>query len=229
VSRAEADDLARMAEVALQVAEEAAAVAQAGFRARPNVEHKGVHDLVTEFDRRFHQPVPPLRTASLGAFDPPRDAGRSGRGSPTWSAVAIGALVVVLIFLGVSWIVGRGGDSAPLTGPTGPAATAAPTASPTPARTTDRPPAARTPLVVVVRLRATGGSSWVSVTGSDGAAKFAGILADGQAREFRDARELSVRFGNASAVRVTQNGKDVGSPRCGTQVCTVAFGLPAAG
>ena len=33
---------------------------------------------------------------------------------------------------------------------------------------------------------------------------------DGQAREFRDARQLSVRFGNSPAVRVTQNGKDVG-------------------
>lgn len=66
MSRAEADDLARMAEVALQVAEEAAAVAQAGFRARPSVEHKGVHDLVTEFDRRSEE----LLVARLGALTP---------------------------------------------------------------------------------------------------------------------------------------------------------------
>lgn len=185
--------------------------------------------LIAEFDRRFHQPVPALRTASLGSFDPPRDAGRSGRGSPTWSSVAIAALVVVLLFLGVSWLVGRGGDPAPLAGPSASPTTAASTTGPTPARSTSRPPAAPTPAVVIVRLRATGGSSWVSVTGSDGAAKFAGILAEGQAKEFRDGKELSVRFGNASAVRVTQNGKDVGTPRCGTQVCTVAFGLPATG
>ena len=38
--------------------------------------------LVEEFDRRFHQPVPALRTAPLGSFEPPRDAGRSGRQSP---------------------------------------------------------------------------------------------------------------------------------------------------
>ena len=38
--------------------------------------------LVEEFDRRFHQPVPALRTAPLGAFEPPRDAGRAGRRGP---------------------------------------------------------------------------------------------------------------------------------------------------
>ena len=186
--------------------------------------------LVEEFDRRFHQPVPPLRTASLGSFDPPRDAGRSGRGSPTWSSVAIGALAVVLLFLGVSWVVGRGGDDGtgtPLGAPSTASSSARSTTAPAP--TTTRPPAAPAPRVVVVRLRATGGSSWVSVTGSDGAEKFQGILADGQAREFRDGKQLSIRFGNSFVVRVTQNGKDVGAPRCGSQVCTVAFGLPTTG
>jgi cytoskeletal protein RodZ len=186
--------------------------------------------LVEEFDRRFHQPVPPLRTAPLGAFDPPRDAGRSGRGSPTWSSVAIGALLVVLIFLGVSWVVGRGGDEdpgAPLAAPTSTAGSTPPPATTAPATTA--PPAAPVPKVVIVTLRAAAGSSWVSVTGSDGSAKFSGVLAAGQAKEFRDAKRLSVRFGNSPAVRVTQNGKDVGAPRCGAQVCTVDFGLPTAG
>lgn len=185
--------------------------------------------LVEEFDRRFHQPVPPLRTAPLGSFDPPRDAGRSGRGSPTWSSVAIGALVVVLIFLGASWLVGRGGSDpgSPVAAPTS-TTSAAPTTT-TPAPTTTRPPAAPAPKVVIVTLRAAAGSSWVSVTGSDGSAKFQGVLAQGQAKEFRDAKQLSVRFGNSPAVRVTANGKDVGAPRCGAQVCTVDFGLPTAG
>lgn len=181
--------------------------------------------LVAEFDRRFHQPVPALRTSSVGSFEPPRDAGRSGRGSPTWASVAAGILVVVLLFLGASWLIGRGGDGdasgSPAPSTAAPATTTSvapsPTASPTPK------PA---PKVVVVRLRATGGSSWVSVTGSKGAV-FEGILSDGQAREFRDAKQLSVRFGNSPAIRVTANGKEVGAPRCPAQVCTVAFGLPA--
>ncbi len=186
--------------------------------------------LVEEFDRRFHQPVPALRTAPLGAFDPPRDAGRSGRGSPTWASVAAGVLAVVVIVLTASWLLGRGGDDA--AGTPSPQAVATTTPSTTasgPASTASRPKPAPGPArEVVVRLRATGGSSWVSVTGSNGSSIFEGILADGQAREFRDARQLSVRFGNSSAVRVTQNGRDVGAPRCPGQVCPVAFGLPAA-
>lgn len=183
--------------------------------------------LVEEFDRRFHQPVPALRTAPLGSFDPPRDAGRSGRGSPTWASVAVGALVLVIIFLGASWLVGRGDDAGtPAPQATGSTSAApATTPAPTPTATKTKPAAT----VVVVQLRALGGSSWVSVTASDGRPVFEGILQDGQSRQFRDAKQLSVRFGNAPAVRVTQNGKDIGVPRCDKQVCTVAFGLPAAG
>jgi cytoskeletal protein RodZ len=183
--------------------------------------------LVEEFDRRFHQPVPALRTAPLGSFEPPRDAGRSGRRSPTWASVAAGVLVVVVIFLGVSWFVGRGGDDAagaPQAITT--SAAAAPTTTPAPKPSATAKPA---PKGVVLRLRASGGSSWVSVTNSHGNQLFQGILADGTAKEFRDATKLSVRFGNSPAVRVTQNGKDVGAPRCDRQVCTVAFGSPTAG
>jgi hypothetical protein len=186
--------------------------------------------LVEEFDRRFHQPVPALRTAPLGAFDPPRDAGRSGRGSPTWASVAAGVMAVVVIFLGASWLIGRNdNDASGVPGPraVGPTATVS---TPAPRPTASRPKPVPEPVkVVVVRLRATGGSSWLSVTGSKGEALFQGTLADGEAREFRDSRQLSVRFGNSPAVRVTQNGKDLGAPRCPAQVCTVAFGLPAAG
>ena len=187
--------------------------------------------LVAEFDRRFHQPVPALRTAPLGSIDPPRDGRRSRRGSPTWASVAAGALAVIVVFLGASWVIGRGGDDA--SGTPAPQAVGTTTA-PAPTTSAPRPTAAPKPVPpaatgVVLRLRATGGSSWLSVTGSNGAPIFQGTLADGQAREFRDAKLLSVRFGNSPAVRVTQNGRDVGAPRCPKQVCTVAFGLPAAG
>jgi cytoskeletal protein RodZ len=186
--------------------------------------------LIEEFDRRFHQPVPALRTAPLGSFEPPRDAGRSGRQSPTWASVAVGVLVVVVIFLAASWLVGRdGGDASGSPAAQAAATTAAPPSTPAPTPTASRKPPAPAPKGVVLRLRATGGSSWVSVTGSAGAQLYQGILTDGTAREFRDARQLSVRFGNSPAVRVTQNGRDMGAPRCDRQVCTIAFGSPTAG
>ena len=184
--------------------------------------------LVEEFDRRFHQPVPALRTAPLGSFEPPRDAGRSGRQSPPWASVAAGVLVVVVLFLGASWIVGRshdgGASGAPLAAATSPAATTSPAPSPTTA--SPRPPVYRG---VVLRLQASGGASWVSVRSSTGTEIYQGVLTDGMAKEFRDDTKLSVRFGNSVAVRVTQNGRDLGSPQCQRHVCTVAFGLPSAG
>ena len=182
--------------------------------------------LVAEFDRRFHHPVPALTTSSLPSFDPPRDAGRSGRQSPSWASVAVGVLAVAVLLLGASWLIGRGDSPDPVGAiPAPSSATATSTASPTPRPTRRAAPVAG----VTLRLRATGGSSWVSVTASDGSQLFQGILDNGDAREFKDARQLSVRFGNSPAVRVVQNGRDVGPPRCDTQVCTVAFGPAAAG
>ena len=183
--------------------------------------------LVAEFDRRFHQPVPALTTSSLASFDPPRDAGRSGRQSPSWASVAIGVMAVAVLLLGTSWLLGRGDG-----GPDQVGAIPAPTtAVTTPAPSPTVKPSKAPPRVqgVTLRLRAAGGSSWVSVTASNGSELFQGILSDGQAREFKDSRQLSVRFGNSPAVRVVQNGRDVGPPRCETQVCTVAFGPAAAG
>lgn len=186
--------------------------------------------LIEEFDRRFNQPVPALRTAPLGSFEPPRDAGRSGRQSPTWASVAAGVLVVVLLFLGASWIVGRGDDDpGSSVAQAVPTTAVAATTSPAPKPAVTPKPAAPAVRGVVLKLMASGGSSWVSVTASDGNQLFQGVLTDGSAKEFRDARQLSVRFGNSPAVRVTQNGRDMGAPRCDRQVCTVAFGSPAAG
>jgi hypothetical protein len=142
--------------------------------------------------------------------------------------VAAGVVVVAVLLLGGSWLLGRGDDGAQVGAIPAPGTSSATTG---PGPTTAKPPPTTAPPVpgVTLRLRATGGSSWVSVTSSNGSQLYQGILAEGQAKEFRDARQLSVRFGNSPAVRVVQNGRDVGAPRCDTQVCTVAFGPAAAG
>ena len=205
-----------------------AAYARGHIRSVAQVVGADPKPLVAEFDRRYGQPVPALTTSSLASFDPPRDAGRSGRQSPSWASVAAGVLAVAVLLLGASWLLGRGTGGPDQVGaipaPSSPATTSAPgpTAQPT------RPPAPRVQ-GVTLRLRATGGSSWVAVTASNGSQLYQGILGNGDAREFKDARQLSVRFGNSPAVRLVQNGRDIGAPRCDTQVCTVAFGPAAAG
>lgn len=185
--------------------------------------------LIEEFDRRSDEPVPALRTSPLGSFEPPKDASRAGRQSPRWAAVAAAVLALAVVFLGVNWLVGReSGPGTPVGAAPAPAtstATSSPPSSPAASRSPSRPPAQG----VTLRLRADGGSSWVSVRDSDGGEIFQGVLADGQARQFRDARRIDVRFGNSPAVRVTLNGRDVGAPRCAQQVCTVSFAPSAAG
>jgi cytoskeleton protein RodZ len=207
-----------------------AAYARGHLRSIAQVVGVDPRPLVEEFDRRFHQPVPALRTAPIGSFEPPRDAGRSGRQSPPWASVAAGVLVVVVLFLGASWIVGRGQDDgasrAPLAAATTPAVTTSAAPRPSPTKARPRPPAYRG---VVLRLQASGGQSWVSVRSSAGTEIYQGVLTDGMAKEFRDDTRLSVRFGNSDAVRVVQNGKDLGPPQCERQVCTVAFGIRSAG
>ncbi|WP_437277359.1 inositol monophosphatase family protein [Sorangium sp. So ce375] len=62
-------ELLELSGIALRVAEEAAALVQAGFRAGPRglrVEEKGPHDLVTQFDRASEE----LLVARLGALTP---------------------------------------------------------------------------------------------------------------------------------------------------------------
>ncbi|WP_437286741.1 inositol monophosphatase family protein [Sorangium sp. So ce406] len=59
-------ELLELTGIALRVAEEAATLVQAGFRACPRVEEKGPHDLVTEFDRASEE----LLIARLGALTP---------------------------------------------------------------------------------------------------------------------------------------------------------------
>lgn len=50
-------ELVGLAGVALAVAREAGELVSAGFRSRPHVDHKGRHDLVTEYDRRSQELV----------------------------------------------------------------------------------------------------------------------------------------------------------------------------
>ena len=63
---------------------------------------------------------------------------------------------------------------------------------------------------------------------SAGTEIYQGVITDGTAKEFRDDTRLSVRFGNSAAVRVIQNGRNMGSPPCGRHACTIAFDVPSA-
>jgi len=153
-------------------------------------------------------------------------------------ALLVGAaLVVLLVFLVVQVVgdlrsPGRGTDqvaspnqTSQTTPPTG---SSTPTTSPTTEPTTPggsststsaQPPAAG----VAVAMRFTG-DSWVSVRDSSGKELFSGLLGKGDKRKFSDGQSLRLTLGNAGAVRLTVNGKSLGSAGSKGQVVRLKFG-----
>ena len=130
---------------------------------------------------------------------------RSGRRGPSWLAVAI--ICVSIILLVSLW-----GLLRPAPDPAG----AQPAFVTTPARTTGtgaaaRPAAAR-PAARDVRVTLRyAGASWTLVT-ADGRVAFEGTPRPGQRRAFTAQRSLNVVLGNSAEVRLTVNGRDVGVP-----------------
>ncbi len=139
-------------------------------------------------------------------------------------ASAFVALLAIGVFVGL--LGGTGGNTAA----TKPPATASSSPSPSPAASQPQPQPSRTGSVaqvpqsgVSLRLRVLSGASWVRVTDTSGRIVFEGVLTSGSVKDFRDQKGLVVRYGNAPAVSVIQNGKDLGSPSCGALVCTKSY------
>jgi hypothetical protein len=76
---------------------------------------------------------------------------------------------------------------------------------------------------VTLRLQVTDAKSWVRVTNSGGAVVFQGVLDTGQVREFTDKAQLRVILGDAGAVRLTVNGKDLGPAGARGDVVRLVF------
>lgn len=119
--------------------------------------------------------------------------------------------------------------------PTAPRTT--PSAAASPAVST--PPATSGPPEVVafngvnVRVSVTGARCWVRATDLSNARKvlYQGVLERGTVRDFTATSKLSMTFGDAGAVTLTVNGRDLGSPGGSGKVVTIPFvpGNPGAG
>jgi cytoskeletal protein RodZ len=199
--------------------------------------------VVAEFDRQ-HAPVAPSAAEVLEA----ETTMRPERRTPNWAA-AMAVVVVVVLGIGVVQLLRGGGGS---TGEppraaavTTPAATRPVTPSPKPssasaAPTTSvsAPPAATASASssvvaqvppsaqgVTVQVTISGGKSWLSVTtGAAGTVAYEGILPAGSSRTFTDPTKIKLTIGNAGAVHLIVNGKDLGSPGSSGQVVHLSFG-----
>jgi hypothetical protein len=75
----------------------------------------------------------------------------------------------------------------------------------------------------IALIRVTTDRTWMSVSTLSGRLLFQGLLAAGQQRIFKDARGLRLTIGNAPAVDLVANGRDVGAPRSQGNVAHVTI------
>jgi cytoskeletal protein RodZ len=149
------------------------------------------------------------------AFEPETPVRFRERRAPNWSAAMVIAIVLVVIWGIVRVATGhdqhRSVERAAAPASARPAPT--PTASPTPAPRKD----------VTVRVKAKR-ASWLNVRDAKGKELFSGIIRAGQTEEWKSKKRIRLLIGNGGGVRVTVNGKDIGSPGETGQVIRLSYG-----
>jgi cytoskeleton protein RodZ len=161
------------------------------------------------------------------------------RSGPNWSAVMALALAVIVGVGVISFLANRPSPSSDVAGSPAPTPSASTRTTPptSPSTGTSGTPSAQpssTPSPtdvlaqadgVVVALTVTGARSWVRATnGPGGKTLYEGILNGGDTKTFRDKNLVSLVIGNAGAVSLVVNGKDLGNPGSGGQVIKLKFG-----
>ncbi|WP_328954935.1 helix-turn-helix domain-containing protein [Kitasatospora purpeofusca] len=166
-----------------------------------------------------------------------------GRGRPNWTAAMVAAIVAVVGVIGFNLVSGKSGTgttgsaSAPLPSGSGTGSVAAVAPAPTP---TVQPPApapsaaaiAAAPAdKVTVKLVAEKDTSWVSAVDGTGKSLFQNNIEEGRDQTFTDPKQIKLVIGNAGAVHVYVNGKDLGPAGKNGQVVHVTYtpGDPQAG
>ncbi len=157
--------------------------------------------------------------------------GRSRTGH-NWSAVMALALAVIVGVGLVSFLTNRPASS-PVAGGPAVSSTATPSPSgPTPSSTPSGQPApSGSPTGdvvasadgVAVTLTVTGRASWMRVTSAGGKTLYEGTLTKGETKNFTDKTKVGFVIGDAGAVALTVNGRDLGAPGASGQVVKVAF------
>jgi cytoskeletal protein RodZ len=166
-----------------------------------------------------------------GPEDPPLSSGplfeaeriRPEPRRPNWTAAMVAAIVAVVAFVGFTFV--SGGDEEDPGAVAEEAPSGAPSGTPEsqdePREDTREPSAEPEPDAsesavaavpadkVTVRLTVEGGSSWISVKDGDGTQIFEGVLEDGDSQTFTHDERLDLVLGNAGAVTLHVNGKEI--------------------
>ncbi len=150
------------------------------------------------------------------AFEPETPVRIVDRRTPNWSAAMAIALVLVVIYGVVRVATGHESHKAAER-----AAAPAPVVTPTPKPTHTL--AAAPSKKVTVRVKAKR-ASWLNVRDAKGKQLFSGVIRAGQVQEWSTKQRIRLLIGNGGGLRLTVNGKDVGSPGGGGQVIQLSYG-----
>jgi cytoskeletal protein RodZ len=147
-----------------------------------------------------------------GSVRPPQPARKDDPGkierhpkSANWTAAMLVALLGLVVFAGVQLFGNDSSKTVVAAVPTTPAPKAAAVKPPP-------PPVRPVPKGVAVKIAAVGSDSWLYVTSANGKVLFDNLLPAGGTQSFQDAKQLGVTLGNAAAVHMTMNGKELASP-----------------
>jgi hypothetical protein len=161
---------------------------------------------------------------------------RPDRRRPNWTAAMVAAIAVVIAFVGFNLV--KGGDSGEPSAASSPSSPTSAAPKPPESKTgtgggpapTESAIAAAPSDKVTVKLTATD-KSWISATDSNGKSLFQSVLASGESRTFDDDKQIRLIIGDAGAVSMFVNGKDLGPAGERGQVVRLNFtpGDPEAG
>ncbi|MFF4580533.1 RodZ domain-containing protein [Streptomyces sp. NPDC001389] len=163
----------------------------------------------------------PAPTPAAPMFDAERI--RPERQRPNWTAAMVAAIVAVIGFVGFTAF--SGGDEKAKR----PVAEGSATPQPAPKQSVGRQPPAKTPQappapkpepsdsaiaaapkdLVTVVLTADVGESWISAKDHSGRLLFDGTLAHGESKTFTDKESVDLVLGDAGAVKLFVNGKEI--------------------
>ncbi|MEU6658673.1 RodZ domain-containing protein [Streptomyces sp. NPDC046821] len=141
---------------------------------------------------------------------------RSDRRRPNWTAAMVAAIVIVIGFVGFTAFGGDNGSTDKKAAEGAPSATAKPKPKPTHKPTkqpkadpSDSAIAAAPRDKVTVKINAANGRSWISAKDHNGRIMFDGLLEQGQSKTFQDSQKVDLVLGDAGAIQLYVNGKQV--------------------
>ncbi|WP_053637953.1 helix-turn-helix domain-containing protein [Streptomyces sp. NRRL F-4707] len=168
--------------------------------------------LLAQFDAEHGGRPAPTPAAPL--FEAERI--RPERRGPNWTAAMVAAIVVVIGFVGFTFVKGgdEGGNEASVAEGAQPSAGRSASSSAEPKKPADPKPsdsaiAAAPADKVTVKVSASDGRSWISAKDHNGRLLFDGLLNQGDSKTFQDNEKVDLVLGDAGAIELYVNGKKI--------------------